>query len=138
MQYVPPEQLVETITELHEQFKYFHLSVCVCGAPMWKHPCVICGHYPNYEEDRKFAIRTGCDPYLLQRNSCDRDRFISLVNDVGNFFEFYLRSFKDRKNLDKVRKLAVGLEWTNPGEIWDYYRREDIDHMGRKKQCIKS
>ena len=47
MQQVTPQDTQDTIRNLGDKFRYFHLSVCVCGAPGWQQPCPVCSYYPR-------------------------------------------------------------------------------------------
>lgn len=135
-QYVPADQLVETIRELGDKFRNFHLKQCICSAPMWQQPCVMCGYYPQWNDDRKYEARTGKSPHEHLKDSCTRLRFVRAVERAGGFLEFYLRSFErcldpEYGKLSDARKEAQGLEWTEPGEVWDYFKRADVDYMGK-------
>lgn len=118
---VTVENLVQTINGLDEKFKYFHLSQCVCGAPMWQQPCTICGFYPMYD----FPIEAKKIVY----GYCTKEMFIRNVNHRGNILEFYLHSFMKCLDpqtwiLNEARRKTQGWTWPLPEEIWDYFRNE--------------
>lgn len=114
------ENLITTIQNLDPKFKNFHLSECICGAPMWQQPCLICDYYPMWSS-----------PYHVKDyhrfNSCLKQSFIRHVNFSGNILEFYFKSFMrtldpQKHILDKARETTQGWEWPTAEEIWDYFR----------------
>lgn len=36
--------------------------------------------------------------------------------------------------LNAAQDKSRGLEWPEPEEIWDYYRRDDLDYCGQPKE----
>ena len=138
---VEVQDLVTVIQGLGRRFEYFHLSPCICGAPMWQKPCRVCGHYPQFNDDRIIEARTGESPHKHLRNTCTKENYSKIVSSAGHFLEYYLRGFyyavdPQYDKLDSARDLAKNFVWPSAEEIWDYYRRDDVDSMGRIKPIV--
>jgi len=132
--------LVETIRSLSPKFKSFHLSPCICGAPMWVQPCTLCGYYPMMWDDIQYRAATGKDPHEHLRGSVDKERFCKCVENAGGILEFYLRGFymcvdPQHDKLDAARKKARNMVWPSAERIWDHFTRDDIDSRGHKKKA---
>ena len=128
------EDLVDTIRGLGEKFDSFHLSICICGAPMWQQPCSICSYYPMWSWDRQAGIT-----HDHLRNCCDKEHFCKAVRKHGNILDFYLACFlrcvdPQRHLLDAAREQAKCLEFPEPEDIWEFFRRDDIDYRGKTKE----
>jgi len=132
--------LVDTIRGLGDKFKSFHLSTCICGAPMWQQPCSICGYYPQAWDDIKYKQRYGKSPHEHLKNQTKKERFCKIIRGAGNILEFYLKSFHNcvdpqHDKLNAAREQAQGWVWPEPEEIWDHFTRDDIDYLGHKKKA---
>lgn len=133
------QDLVTVVRSLGDKFKSFHFSPCICGAPMWQQPCRVCGYYPYWNDDQIIQARTGKDSHGHLRNSCTKEKYSKLVYSAGNILEYYFRGFyycvdPQYDKLDAARAQAKGFVWPTPEEIWDYYRQDDIDYLGREKK----
>ena len=127
---VEVQDLVTVIRGLGNKFEYFHLSQCICGAPMWQQPCRICGYYPTHNDDRIYQARTGKNPHERARNSCTKKNYAQIISISGNIFEYYLRGFHycmdpEYAKLNAARELAKSFTWPTADEVWDHYRKSE-------------
>ena len=118
MQVITPKNLVTTVRSLGDKFKWFHLSKCYCGAPMWQQPCVICEFYPQYG-------RTGS---LMKKGECTKEQFCTKVDTAGSILEFYLKSFNkcldpQQHLLDAARNKASNMVFPTSSDIWDHFTK---------------
>jgi len=117
---VTSENLVATVRGLGEKFKYFHLSPCFCGAPVWQQPCPICGYYPMYGE-----TNSGMD-----KGECTVELYAKAVKCAGGILEWYLKSYMScvdpqKHLLDAAREQAEGIEWPTGEEIWEHFTQKE-------------
>ena len=75
----------------------FHLSPCICGIPMWKQPCSVCGWYPtgpqNIEHQRERCASSVTDPRASFRTAIERSGDEGLQYE-GNLATFYIRGWR--------------------------------------------
>jgi hypothetical protein len=114
------ENLVSTIQSLDPKFKYFHLTECFCGSPMWQQPCLICSYYPQWGQTNSYS----------KGDDCTKETFSKYINHSGNILEFYFKSFMrtldpQKHILDNARKTTQGWEWPSAEEIWDYFKNKE-------------
>lgn len=140
MQQVTPEATQEAIRNLGDKFRYFHLSVCACGAPGWQQPCPVCSYYPRGDGLRSCRrsvlnpseTRIIFDRYIVPEDKLvTREEYDAIVTQAGGILEWYLRSFMrcvdpQRHLLDAAREQArqQSLVFPTGAELYDWCHEE--------------